>query len=94
MTIPSVPILLPSVLAPHANGQREFTAHAHTVVEALDQLTAAHPALATRVRDSKGDIYPFVTIYVNDDDVRLDGGLSRLLTSGDEIVIVPAVAGG
>ena len=90
----TVSILLPSVLAAHASGQRSFIANATTVVEALDQLVTAYPALATRVRDTRGDIYPFVTIYVNDDDVRLSGGLSRSLSAGDEIVIVPSVAGG
>src|SRR6266571_4496286 len=54
----------------------------------------AVPGLAPRLRDAAGKPYPFVTFYVNDDDARLQGGFAASVRDGDEIIIVPAIAGG
>jgi molybdopterin converting factor small subunit len=51
-------------------------------------------ACATSLRHEHGAPYPFVTFYLNDEDVRLVGGFGVSVTEGDEVTIVPAAAGG
>ncbi len=90
----SVTFHLPSVLAAHVGGTRAIEAEGATVSIAIDDLIARHPVLAPRLRDDKGAPYPFVTFYLNDEDVRLVGGFDATVQDGDEVTIVPAVAGG
>ena len=90
----SITIHLPSVLAAHAGGTRAIETGGATVGTALDQLVSRYPQLGPRLRDERGAPYPFVTIYLNDEDVRLVGGFEAAVQDGDEVTIVPAVAGG
>lgn len=85
---------LPSVLAAHVGGTRAIETDGDTVGLAIDNLVAQFPQLAPRLRDVHGAPYPFVTFYLNDDDVRLVGGFDAAINDGDEVTIVPAVAGG
>lgn len=85
---------LPSVLAAHVGGTRAIDAEGATVGIAIDDLVTRYPQLAPRLRDAHGAPYPFVTFYLNDDDVRLVGGFDATVSDGDEVTIVPAVAGG
>ena len=64
-------------------------------LEALvTNLEGAYPGMRERVMDESGQLRRFVNIYVNGDDVRFSDGLSTALKDGDEVSIVPAVAGG
>jgi molybdopterin converting factor small subunit len=90
----SVTINLPSVLARHAGGERALTADGATVAEVLKVLEARHPELGARLREASGDQSPFVTIYLNDEDIRFAGGLAAPVNEGDEVTVVPAIAGG
>lgn len=90
----AVTFRLPSVLAAHAGGTRAIATDGSTVATALDQLVTKFPALAPRLRDAHGAPYPFVTFYLNDEDVRLVGGFDAAIADGAEVTIVPAVAGG
>lgn len=85
---------LPSVLTPLAGGQPVIQASGVTVGDALDDVVRRYPALAPRLRDEQGAPYPFVTIYLNDDDIRFVGGFGAAVQPADEISVVPAVAGG
>ncbi|HEY2806238.1 MAG TPA: MoaD/ThiS family protein [Gemmatimonadales bacterium] len=87
-------IHLPSQLARLADGKRSISAGGATVGEAVEQAAAAYPALGPRLRDERGAPYPFVTFYLNDEDIRLAGGFARTIADGDELIVVPAVAGG
>ena len=90
-----MPVLsLPSVLTPLTGGQHTIPANGTTVAEALDDVVSRFPALAPRLRDEHGAPYPFVTIYLNDEDIRFIGGFEAALQSSVELSIVPAVAGG
>ncbi|MGQ0537546.1 MAG: MoaD/ThiS family protein [Gemmatimonadaceae bacterium] len=91
-----ISIHLPSILAPLASGERTVSLEGQgpTVGSAVRALTDRYPALAPRLVDSSGGPYPFVAIYLNDDDIRFVGGFDAPLSDGDEIAIVPAVAGG
>jgi len=89
----SVTLHLPTVLAKLADA-RALEAHGSTVGEAIANVAGRYPALAPRLRDEFGDPYPFVTYYLNDEDIRFRGGFDARLSDGDELTVVPAVAGG
>jgi molybdopterin converting factor small subunit len=90
----SVTLQLPNVLARLAGGQPRLSADGATLGEIIDQVSGRFPELAPRLRDDKGEPYPFVTIYLNDDDIRFQGGFGAQVKDGDVVTVVPAVAGG
>src|SRR6266566_290617 len=90
----SVTLQLPTVLAKLADGRRSLEANGSTLGDVVADVSARYPGLAPRLRDTAGQPYPFVTFYVNDDDARLQGGFAASVRDGDEIIIVPAIAGG
>ena len=90
----SVTISLPSVLSRLADGNRAVPAAGDTVGEAVADLTRRFPSLSTRLVDDAGEPYPFVTYYLNDEDIRFTGGFGARVHDGDELTIVSAVAGG
>jgi molybdopterin converting factor small subunit len=89
----SVTLLLPTVLAKLADGQ-EIEASGETVGDVIADVAARFPALAPRLRDEAGNPYPFVTFYLNDEDIRFNGGFAARVRDGDEVTVVPAIAGG
>jgi len=89
----TVTLLLPTVLAKLADGQ-EIEATGATVGEVIADVAARFPALAPRLRDEAGNPYPFVTFYLNDEDIRFKGGFAAPVHDGDEVTVVPAIAGG
>jgi molybdopterin converting factor small subunit len=89
----SVTLFLPAVLARLADGTRIESA-GDTVGEVVRDVSARYPALAERLRDADGRPYPFVTFYLNDEDIRFHGGFDAAVNDGDEVTVVPAIAGG
>ncbi len=85
---------LPSVLTPLTGGEHTIPATGATVGAALDDVIVRFPALSPRLRDGHGAPYPFVTIYLNDEDIRFIGGFDAAVQPDDELSVVPAVAGG
>ena len=90
----AVTIQLPGVLAPLAGGRRAIDASGTTVGEVVADVSARYPDLGPRLRDDKGNPYPFVTFYLNEEDIRFAGGFGAAVHDGDELVVVPAIAGG
>jgi molybdopterin synthase sulfur carrier subunit len=90
----SVTVHLPNVLAKLTAGQRTVEATGDTVGELVTTLSQRFPDLEARLRDRNGQPYEFVAFYLNDADIRLDGGFDTAVRDGDELVIVPSVAGG
>lgn len=88
-----ITIQLPKVLADLA-GSRSIEANGATLGEAVNEVAGRFPALASRLRDDKGEPYEYVVFYLNDEDIRLIGGFDATVADGDEVTIVPAVAGG
>ena len=91
-----VTVNLPSILSKLAGGERlvQADAAAGTVGGVVSQLAERYPNLGPRLRDHGGQPYPFVTFYLNDDDIRFNGGFAAAVRDGDEVTIVPAIAGG
>ena len=85
---------IPGVLAPLAGGRKTLEARGATVGEVVADVAARHPDIAPRLRDERGEPYSFVVFYLNDDDIRLRDGFRTPVRDGDEIVVVPAIAGG
>lgn len=85
---------LPAVLARLSDGQRTISTTGATVGDAVSEVSTRFPALRPRLVDDAGQPYPFVTYYLNDEDIRLQGGFDAVVRDGDEVVVVPAVAGG
>lgn len=90
----AVTLSLPTVLARLADGQSTLQATGATLGEVVAEVAERYPKLAPRLRDGAGEPYPFVTFYLNDEDIRFRGGFAAPVAEGDEITIVAAVAGG
>lgn len=89
-----ITVTLPAVLARLAEGNRSLTADGRTVGDVVESLSHRFPSLATRIRDDEGRPYPFVVYYLNDEDIRLGNGFESSVADGDEMTLVPAIAGG
>ena len=73
---------------------RRRRARVNTVGEVVGDVATAPPHLRPRLRDADGQPYPFVTFYLNDEDIRFHGGFDATVHDGDEVTVVPAIAGG
>jgi molybdopterin converting factor small subunit len=89
----TVTLYLPTVLA-KLSGGGTLRANGATVGEVIGDVAVRYPSLAPRLRDSSGTPYAFVTFYLNDEDIRFRGGFDAPVEDGDELTIVPAIAGG
>lgn len=89
----SIKILIPTPLRPHTDGAAAVDVEGATVKSVLDALGTKHPALILRMFD--GDqLKRFLNLYLNDEDVRFLNELNTVVKDGDELAIIPAVAGG
>jgi len=90
----AITIHLPLVLARLADGQRVLEASGVTLGDAVGDVATRFPSLGERLRDDAGNPYPFVNYYLNDEDARFHGGFQASVQDGDEVTVVPAIAGG
>ncbi len=90
----SVIVRLPSQLRALVGGAGEVPVEASNVRDAILAVDAAHPGIAFRILDDKGELRRFVNVFVADEDVRFLNGLDTPLESGQTVSLVPAVAGG
>jgi molybdopterin converting factor small subunit len=86
-------VRIPPVLRPDAGGNRDVEVEAATVREALTILVAEYPGLDGRVL-AQGELPPYLNVFVDGDDVRLDAGLDTAVTPQSALLLLPAVAGG
>jgi len=89
-----VTVLIPTPLRKLTNEQERVAASGLSVGEVLDDLGRQFPGIAERICDADGELRRFVNIYVNGEDVRFEGGKAAAVQDGDEVSIVPAIAGG
>lgn len=88
----SVKVRIPTILRTYTGGQAEVPAEGTKLSEVIESLEKDHPGIAARVLDDQGKLRRFVNVYVNDDDVRFEGGLETATPDGAGISIIPAVA--
>jgi molybdopterin synthase sulfur carrier subunit len=89
-----IKVRIPTPLRPLTKGQGEVEAKAASIADMIGSLDAAYPGLKDRLCDDKGELRRFVNIYVNEEDIRFLKGKDTSLKDGDEVSIVPAIAGG
>lgn len=87
-------VRIPTPLRKYTEGKDEVHVDGSNVRELLDNLEAAHAGIGERIRDDKGEVRRFVNIFVKDEDIRFLDGLDTAVADGDEISIIPAIAGG
>mgnify|MGYP001358837710 FL=1 len=89
-----VMVRIPTPLRKMTGGLDKLEMNESTLSIMIDELETNYPGFKERLIDENGDLRYFVNIYVNGEDVRFLDGLDTETSSGDEISIVPAVAGG
>jgi adenylyltransferase/sulfurtransferase len=87
-------IHIPTPLRPYTDGNASVDVGGSTVGEALAALTATHPRLTKHLRGDNGKLRSFVNVYLGDEDIRFLDKEATPLGEGDELTIVPSIAGG
>lgn len=87
-------VRLPSVLRANADGERAIEVEGATIGDAVQALVGRHPGLADQLLTPEGELHRFVNVYLNGRDVRYLAGLATPVGDGDEIRLLPAIAGG
>ena len=87
-------IRIPTPLRRVTNGQAKAEIDASTMGELIDRFDVQFPGVKERLLDEAGELRYFVNVYLNGEDVRYLKGLDTAIKNGDEVSIVPAVAGG
>ena len=89
----AIQVRIPTILRTYTGGEKAVSGDGAILSALIDDLEASHPGIKERLIDD-GDLRRFVNVYINDEDVRFIGGLGAPLSDGDEVVVLPAVAGG
>jgi sulfur-carrier protein len=89
----AIEVRIPTILRTYTDGEKSVSGEGANLSALIDDLESSHPGLKERLLDN-GDLRRFVNVYVNDEDVRFIGGLEAALSDGDQVVVLPAVAGG
>jgi molybdopterin synthase sulfur carrier subunit len=98
----SIEVRVPTILRTYTDGEKAVQASGSTLAEVIDDLESNHSGIKERLVETKSDgegsgrveLRRFVNVYVNDEDVRFTGGLDTTVADGDQVVVLPAVAGG
>lgn len=87
-------VRIPAPLRSKAGGQRQIELAARSFEALLDEMEAAYPGITERLRREDGTLRRTLNIYINGENIRFLQGLNTPLKDGDEVSIVPAIAGG
>jgi molybdopterin synthase sulfur carrier subunit len=87
-------IRIPTPLRKLTNNEELVEVTAATIGDAIKELQARFPGIEERLVDEKGEVRRFVNVYVNEEDIRFLQNRATPLKDGDEISIIPAIAGG
>jgi sulfur-carrier protein len=90
----TVKVLIPTPLQKFTRDQATIECEGGTITELLDSLEQSCPGIKERLCDEQGNLRRFINFYVNSEDIRFLDGANTSLQAGDEVSIVPAVAGG
>jgi len=90
----SVRVRVPTPLRKFTQGADEVNAQGSSIKALVDDLEKNYPGIKERICDDNGNVRRFVNVYVNGDDIRFLQNLETALKEGDNISIVPAIAGG
>ena len=90
----AVTVHIPTALRPQVGDQESVAIAGSTVADVLGTLTSEYPDFGKRLYKGEGELNRFINVYVNDEDIRFLENLQTPLKGGDEVSIVPAIAGG
>ncbi len=90
----TITVQIPSALRKHTENTSKFTCAAANLNDVFSQLDTKFPALKPHLRDENGQIRRFLNVYVNEEDIRFLGGDGYAFKDGDEVLLVPSIAGG
>ncbi|OEV13846.1 molybdopterin converting factor small subunit [Streptomyces sp. Amel2xB2] len=89
----AIEVRIPTILRTYTDGEKSVTGQGGTLKELFEDLESRHTGIQDRIVDG-GELRRFVNVYLNDEDVRFLGGIGTELNDGDNVTILPAVAGG
>lgn len=89
-----IPVAIPTALRGQVDGKAQIDVAGETVKAVLQSINTQYPELGKRLFKTEGELNRFINIYVNDEDIRFLENLDTPLKAGDELAIVPAIAGG
>lgn len=90
----SVKVFLPAAFTRHTDGRKNFDSAAENLPGLLADIDVAFPALSAQIKDENGKLRRFINIYINDEDIRFLGGETYAFQEGDEVMLIPSIAGG
>ena len=90
----SIKVMLPAAFVRHTDGQKQFESNAADLAGLVADMESKFPALGSHVKDEDGKLRRFINVYVNDEDIRFLGGESYKFQDGDEVMLIPSIAGG
>src|SRR5689334_15426926 len=90
----TITVQIPTALRRHTSGIEKITCAAANLGELFSTLDQQFPELKPHLRDDAGQVRRFLNIYVNEEDIRFLGGTKYAFQDGDEILLVPSIAGG
>ncbi len=89
-----VKVSLPTAFTRHTDGKKNFSSAARDLPGLLSDIDQNYPALGTQIKDEQGKLRRFINIYINDEDIRFLGGDTYTFQDGDEVMLIPSIAGG
>lgn len=89
-----IKVLLPTAFTRHTEGRKQFDSSAKNLPGLLAEIDGTFPALSNQIKDEDGKLRKFINIYINDEDIRFLGGDSYSFQDGDEVMLIPSIAGG
>ena len=89
----AIEVRIPTILRTYTDGAKAVSGEGGSLAALIDDLESNHPGIKDRLVEGE-ELRRFVNVYVNDEDVRFTGGLDTSLSDGDQVVVLPAVAGG
>lgn len=90
----SVRVLLPNAFQKHTNNVREITSVAANLPELISEIENRFPSLRQHLRGEDGQLRRFINFYVNEEDIRFLGNEKYSFQEGDEVLVIPSIAGG
>ena len=89
-----ITVQIPTALRRHTAGVSSISCAAANLNELFSVLDEKFPDLKPHLRDDQGEIRRFLNVYVNEEDIRFLGGKGYAFQEGDEVLLVPSIAGG
>ena len=90
----SATVRIPTPLRKVTNGEDKASVNSGTMKDVMESLEQQFPGIKSRICEDTGELRSFVNVYINGEEIRFMDGMGRSVDSGDEVSIVPAVAGG